>query len=307
MWFSQALIYRCSLPEDISFNDALMEDYLKPCPPHARFIYGWLPMMDHNYVHEIANVSAFALGKEERILPRQVIQRMLVEQIQALEIQRGYPVKRAEKLQLAEELEFQLLPKSFCVQKKLFGFIDLTQQHLVISSASNTQSSQLIALLRKSIADIVIEPYFSNIELSATFTHWVLHPESLPNHFSLASNCILIDASDEKKRFHCKGFELPSSEVCQLIEQGLTLSEISLIWQDRIEFTLTHDFAFKKIRCLDYLVDEFHELRDLDSDRAQQDASLALLTGEWRSLLADLSKVLVPNNTSISEAVSIPA
>ncbi len=61
--------------------------------------------------------SLIAMGKEERLLPRGVIKKLLHEQIQRLEAERGYPVKRAEKAQLAEELEFDLLPKAFCVQK----------------------------------------------------------------------------------------------------------------------------------------------------------------------------------------------
>jgi recombination associated protein RdgC len=289
MWFSNALVYRCT--SSATLNTYLEEERLKGCPPHARFIYGWLPVMQDLFVHEIAGACLFSLGKEERILPKNVIHRILNEQILDLETQRGYPVKRAEKAQLAEELEFQLLPKAFCVQKKLPALFDTLNQRLIINTSSPTQAAQLLALLRKSVPNTQIEPLTTIQSVQSTLTSWVTAPESLPADFSLASYCLLTNPNDEKKRFQCKGYELPAEEVSQLISQGLEVLEVELIWQDRISFILTHTLGFKKIRPLDYLVDAFQEIRDLEEEQAQQDASLALLTGEWRSILNDLNKV----------------
>lgn len=288
MWFNNALIYQCTLPENTPLNDLLQADHLKPCPPHARFIYGWVPSIQEQLLHEVLGASLFTLGKEERILPRKVITRMLSEQIQAMEMQRGYPVKRAERAQLAEELEFQLLPKSFCVQKHLPAFIDTENNRLIINTASANQASQFTSLLRKSVPNIQIEPILPAHPLSATLTSWITHPETLPASIQLASNCVLVALNDEKKRVQCKGYELPAEEVSHLLGQGLAVAEISLIWQERIEFTLTQDFTFKRIRCLDYLLDEQNDIRQLEDDIAQQDASLTLLAGEWRTLLNDL-------------------
>lgn len=295
MWFNNALIYQCTLPENTLLNELLQEDALKPCPPHARFIYGWGAAIHEQLVHEVSGASLFTLGKEERILPRKVITRLLAEQVEALEIQRGYPVKRAEKAQLAEELEFQLLPKSFCIQKYLPAFIDTLNNRLIINTASATQASQFTSLLRKSVPNIQIEPILPAHNLSATLTSWITHPETLPQSLALAANCVLVAANDEKKRVHCKGYELPAEEVCHLLEQGLAVAEISMIWQERIEFTLTQDFTFKRIRCLDYLVDELNDIRQLEDDYAQKDATLTLLAGEWRTLLNDLLHIFTIN------------
>jgi recombination associated protein RdgC len=298
MWFNNALIYQCTLPDNTNLNDLLQADALKPCPPHARFIYGWLPVINDIFAETISGASLIALGKEERILPRKVITRLLTEQVQALEMQRGYPVKRAEKAQLAEELEFQLLPKAFCLQKRLPAFFDESNNRLVINSSSATQASQLTSLLRKAVPGIQIEPLLPKNHLSATLTSWITHPETLPPSIELASNCVLVALNDEKKRLQCKGYELPSQEISHLLEQGLAVSEISLIWQERIEFTLTQDFTFKRVRCLDYLLDELNDIRHLEEEHAQQDAALALLAGEWRALLTELMHVFSISETN---------
>ncbi len=299
MWFNNALIYRCT--SAIPLNADLESEQLKPCPPHARFIYGWQSFSSSLFVHEISGATLFSLGKEERILPKNVIARMLNEQIESLEIQRGYPVKRAERAQLAEELEFQLLPKAFCIQKHLPAFLDHATQRLIINTSSTTQAAQLLALLRKSVANICIEPYSTTPSIQSTLTNWVSQPESLPEGFDLGSSCVLISPEDEKKRFQCKGYELPADEINQLISQGLQVLEVDLIWQDRIAFTLTHALTFKRVRPLEYVIDAFQEIRDLEEDEAQQDASLLLLSGEWRNLLDELDKALSLHQPAIEK------
>ena len=137
MWFNNALIYQYEIEQPADLTSLLANEALKPCPPHARFIYGWAPAFADELVQETSGSSLITLGKEERILPRGVINRLLGERIQAIEAQQGRAVKRTEKAQLAEELEFELLPKSFCLQKRLPAILDHVSKRLFINTASN--------------------------------------------------------------------------------------------------------------------------------------------------------------------------
>jgi recombination associated protein RdgC len=306
MWFNNALIYQYQLDEDCDLNASLSEERLKPCPPHARFIYGWLPAFADEMIHEVAGSTLFCMGKEERILPRGVINKMLQEKIQTIENHTGRSVKRSEKAQLAEDLEFELLPKSFCIQKKLPALLDTVSKRLIINTSSQNQASQLTALLRKTVAGISIEPLTHIENLAIRFAQWIQSPDTLPEAFQLASDCILFSLDDEKKRINCKGYELPAEEILTLLSQGMVTAEISLIWKERIQLTLTQDFTFKKIKSLDYLLDDFNEIRQLEDECQQQDAALTLLGGELRELTNDLlSALTTPNsiNTSVEEAL----
>ncbi|OYV56033.1 MAG: hypothetical protein B7X00_00410, partial [Legionella sp. 21-45-4] len=242
MWFTNALVYQCQLDDYSALADLLSEQRLKPCPPHARFVYGWVPLFEQEYAQQVIGATLINCGKEERLLPRSVLNRVLNEKIQALETTRGYPVKRAEKAQLAQELEFQLLPDAFCVQKHLFALFDNTSNHLIINTSSANQASQLLALLRKSAPSLQLNALVETSHLSMRLTRWVLEPETLPAQFSLSSTCVLSDLKDETKRLQCKGYALPCDEIESLIQRGLCVTELSLIWNERIEFTLTHDF-----------------------------------------------------------------
>ncbi|QBR83944.1 recombination-associated protein RdgC [Legionella israelensis] len=306
MWFNNAIIYQYQLEEHIDLTESLAEEALKPCPPHARFVYGWLPAYADELVQDVAGSSLICLGKEERILPRGVINKMLAEKIQIIENQQGRHVKRAEKAQIAEDLEFELLPKSFCVQKRLPAILDHASQRLIINAASNNQASQLTSLLRKSLPGIKIEPLKYNENLAMRFAEWIANSSTLPTSFELASDCLLYSLDDEKKQVNCKGYELPAEEIQTLLSQGLAAAEISLIWNERIQFTLTQDLTFKRLKCLDYLIDEFNDIRKLEEDYQQQDAALTLLAGELRSLCDDVIKAVETQNTPI-ETSAVPA
>ncbi|KTD16963.1 recombination-associated protein RdgC [Legionella jordanis] len=288
MWFNNALIYHYEFKEELDLSEALSHDILKACPPHARFIYGWLPAFADELVQEVAGASLLCLGKEERILPRSVITRLLTEKIQQLETQQQRKIKRSERAQLAEDLEFELLPKSFCIQKKLFALLDSVNNRLIVNASSNNQASQLTSFLRKTIPGIQIEPWVQQDNLAMRFAQWINDPGLLPSNFQLASDCLLISLDDEKKRVNCKGYELPAEEIVTLLSQGLAAAEISLIWNERIQFTLTQDLTFKRIKSLEYLIDEFNDIRQLEEEYQQQDAALTLLSGELRALINEL-------------------
>ncbi len=288
MWFTNATIYHYQLNETLDFTSALAEDRLKPCPAHARFIYGWLPPYADELIHEVGGCSLVCLGKEERVLPRGVIKHLLTERIQLLENQQGRTIKRAEKAQLAEDLEFELLPKSFCLQKRVPALFDQLSQRLIINTSSPNQSAQLIALLRKSLKGIQLEPLSLNENLALRFAQWLSNPNLLPPAFQLASDCLLFCMNDEKKRINCKGYELPAEEIVTLLSQGLVAAEISLIWKERIQFTLNESFLFKRLKSLDYLNDEFTAIQEMEEIYQQQDAELILMAGELRNLIDDL-------------------
>ncbi|MFC3908479.1 recombination-associated protein RdgC [Legionella dresdenensis] len=301
MWFNNALVYNYEMKEEVNLQELLAEETLKACPPHARFTYGWLPAYADELIQEVAGSAVICLGKEERILPRGVINKLLAERINTLEAQQGRKIKRAEKAQMAEDLEFELLPKSFCVQKRLLALLDTQSKRLIVNTASDNQASQLISLLRKSVPGLQLEPLFYHENLATRFAEWINDPALLPPSFQLASDCLLFSLSDEKKRVNCKGYEMPAEEIITLLSQGLVAAEISLIWKERIQFTLTHDLTFKRLKTLDYLIDEFNETQQLEEEYLQRDAALTLLAGELRALTDDLIAGLNGNSETTVE------
>lgn len=285
MWFNQFLLFNFSSEKQENLTEILEDSALKPCPPHARFLYGWLPVTTDCYARELAGTTLICMGKEERILPRSVILRELEERVANKEAELQSRLTRSERSQMAEEIEFELLPKAFCLQKRTLAILDTMENRLMINTSSQTQAMQFTALLRKSVPNLHLEPLKFPENLPYRFAEWINNPSSLPPAFDLASDCMLFSPDNEKKRVNCKGYELPADEVLSLLKQGLLPSEVSLQWNERIQFTLTHEFTIKRIKCLDYLVEEFNNVHHLEDEAQQFDASLMILTHELRSLV----------------------
>jgi recombination associated protein RdgC len=297
MWYNNALIYEYEL-EDATSLALLAENALKPCAPHTRFSLGWQCVSPGNYTQELAGCTQICMGKEERILPRGVINRFLAEKILAIENEQGRQVRRVERMQLAEDLEFELLPKAFCIEKKLYALFDTMNTQLIINTASEAQASQLITLLCKTVPGLHIYPIALTNSLAPLFTSWLNNPNLLPSHFQLAADCVLFSRQDEKKKVHCKGYELPAEEISTLLLQSLDVAEISLIWNERIQFSLNQDFTLKRIKALDYVVEEMQNHKQLEDEQAEADAELTLLAGELRGLIKDLHHLCKLNQKS---------
>ena len=90
---------------------------------------------------------------------------------------------------------------------------------------------------------------------------------------------------------------MPADEILALLAQGLIVAELSLLWNERIRFTITEDLAIKKLKCLDILTEEFQETTQLEDEYQQQDAAMILLSGELRALTHDLFHELARTST----------
>lgn len=293
MWFNNLVVYQFNTPFEKNADElkqALEELRLKPCPPHARQSQGFVAPIDEEKgrIHSLYGCHLLVAAKEVRLLPSSIIQAVLEERNNAFELTHNRPMRRAEVLQLKEEIEFDLLPKTFSVQKKDWFYIDTNKQWLVINSANPNKASEVITLLTKALGSLDVVPLMPDSDLSTLFARWLHEHTSLPKGLLLAKSCVLVTSGEDKSQYTCKDIEENIEELTTLLAQGYTVSSIELIWQERVQFVLTNNFLLKRLKCLDYLDDAFKDNGKLDDDQEQFDANFSLLIGELRDLLSFL-------------------
>lgn len=293
MWFNNIVVYQLQTPFAISpetMHNALEELHLKPCPPHARQSQGWInPFNDHDEkLYSICSCHIVVAASEVRLLPASVIRTVLDEKLIQFELSQQRPMRRAEQLQLKEEIEFELLPKAFTVQKKDWLYIDTFKQWVVINSANPNKASDIMALLIKALGSISAVPLTIDVSLSQLFSNWLREPQSLPEALSLGQRCVLINSQDDKSQYICKDIEQNGNEIDTLLDEGYCVSSLELSWQDRIQFVLTDNFQLKRLKCIDYLEEAFKENGKLGDEREKFDSNFSLLAGEVRELLSFL-------------------
>lgn len=306
MWFNNLVVYQFNTSFEKSADEleqGLEEFRLKPCPPHARQSQGFVAPLDEakGRVYSLYGCHLLVVTKEVRLLPSSIIQAVLEEKNNAFELNHNRPMRRAEILQLKEEIEFDLLPKAFSVQKKDWFYIDTNKQWLVINSANPNKATEVITLLTKALGSLDASPLMPDSDLSALFARWLHEPTSLPEGLLLAKSCVLVTSGEDKSQYTCKDIEENVEELTTLLAQGYTVSSIELIWQERIQFVLTNNFLLKRLKCLDYLDDAFKDNRKLDDDQEQFDANFSLLTGELKDLISFLMNACHKENTETKE------
>jgi recombination associated protein RdgC len=206
----------------------------------------------------------------------------------AFELEHNRPMRRAESLQIKEDIEFDLLPKAFTMLKKDWLYIDTTKQWIVINGSNQNKASEIITQLTKALGSLAAAPLSIDADLNNLFSAWLRVPLSIPEGLSLKQNCVLINGKNDKSQYSCKDIEQNKEELIALLEQGYSVSSVELAWFDRIQFTLTDNFMLKRLKCIDYLDDAFKDNTKLEGVQEQFDANFSLLAGELRDLLTFL-------------------
>ena len=298
MWLKQFQAFQISFDFEKDLAPHLEEHHLKACPPHVRASFGWKTVKDNAYSLSIHGYSICFFGKEERMLPVSVIGNTVEEKIRTLTESRGYPLKRHERQQIKQDVEFDLLPKAFCIQKKWAVIFDAKRSRMYIQATSNQQIEMICALIHKSVPHSVdIQPIDARDDINVVWQRWLAHPEQMPHHLRLADRIQWIDSENTQKQIKCQGYDWEEDFADTWLNQGYIPQELSFIWRDLIQFNLNEKLSFKRVTALP----ELQEQIDANDIEAEDELTNLLLIGHtYQQLLDDMmscftsSEVLEP-------------
>jgi len=289
MWLKQFQVFNFSFDflQDLAPN--LEHHHLSPCPAHARMTHGWKILNEQTYSISINQFHRCLFGKEERILPAAVIHNEIEKRLKS----QGETLKRHEKQQLKQDVEFDLLPKAFCIQKKVNLVFDQKRQRMLIEATSPAQTDMILAYIYKTLGQSASMTPFNPIDnLNALWQKWLHNPASIPHFLQFSDRMQWIDADNPQKQIRCQGLDW-SLDQQQWLEQGLIPKELSFVWREQIQFTLGPKFTFKRVQALENLTEQ-------DSDVDDPEADLLILGNQMQQLLDDLAS-LAPVNSKIAE------
>lgn len=298
MWFNNLIFFSYDTPLTTDLDELtnqIGEYHLKPCPPHAKSTMGFDSLVSQDpdlLIHTINKCHVGALTQTQRLLPASVLKAALEEKKQAFEVENQHAMSRSEVLQAKETLEFDLLPKAFTVNKKRWFYIDTEKQWIVVNSPQATQASDVISYLIKAFGSHGFAPMQLNHALPNLMKHWLINPESLSYGFALGAQCQLVRSEDDKTTYNCKDIETHHEHLCELLDQGYQVKSLELIWEEKMSLSLMDNLVFKRVKCLDLINETLKENGNLESQLAQFDGDMALLTGELRLLMTDFSSLV---------------
>ncbi|CAI1574923.1 Recombination-associated protein rdgC [Serratia proteamaculans] len=286
-----ALIYRLSRGVDLSgMEEQLAAFAFTPCGSQDMAKTGWVAPIGDALVHTANGQRLLVVQREEKLLPREVIQTELNEKVAKLEAEQHRKLKKSEKDALKDEVLHSLLPRAFSKHHKTQIWINEGAGLIVVDAASAKRAEDALALLRKSLGSLPVVPLTMESPIELTVTEWVRSGQP-PAGFTLQDEAELKAVLEEGGIIRCKKQDLVGDEIASNLQAGKLVTKLALSWQDRIDFVLSDDGTLKKLKFSDVLLEQNDDI-DREDYAQRFDADFILLTGELSALITNLIAAL---------------
>lgn len=269
------------------------------CTPSMFMSIGWVAPLEEFFeeeesdelVYRISDYLILCCKLEEKILPLKVIQHELKEKIRQIEYKENRKVGQKEKFTLKTQIIITLLPKAFSQFTKIYIYIDLVQDRLILDTINSKKTMQFISLFNKSFGKEL--KIFDKInKLSSLMTGWMEKSEELLE-FSIAKSCVLQDPNKQTRRIRCQQQDLLSPNIQALLKDGYKVKQLALNWQNQIDFILDNRLLLSSIKLQDQM---FEQEKIKEGSLQQQFCSKLLLELDAISnLIEDLLQIIITN------------
>ena len=295
MWFKSISAYR--LPADFSFDrdrfsEALEKAVLKPIGPLEPMRKGFISPFGGDsevLLHESSNCVLLELGGRERLLPSAVVKEAMEDKIKVIRDRTGRNPGKKQREQIKDEVMMDLLPRAFVKPSRQAAYIDLETKMLIVDSGSDKAAEAVITQLREGLGSFVAEPIQTEEGVSAMLSAWLAEGKCV-GPFELGDECELKDPVDTGCAIKAKRHDLVVDEIKEHVRTGKKVTQLALIYDNRLTLVLDEKFKLRKIKFLDIILDEIKDTAG-ENPAVELDTRFTLMALEFRRLIASLDEI----------------
>jgi recombination associated protein RdgC len=295
MWFKSVSAYR--LPVDFTFSEsafakALEKQALKPIGPLEPSRNGFVsPFGNESEVlmHQSSQSLLIELGSRDRVLPSAVLREAIEAKLKAIRDRTGKNPGKKQRDQIKDDVLMDLLPKAFVKPSRQAAYLDLDKKLLIVDSGSDKAAEAIITQLREGLGSFVAEPVQTEESVSAVLSKWLVEGEC-EGPFQLGDECELKDPVDTGCAVKAKRHDLSAEEIREHVRNGKKVTQLALVFDNRLTFVLDEKFKVRKMKFLDIIMDE---IKDTPGENAavELDTRFTLMSLEVRRLITSLDEV----------------
>lgn len=297
MWFKNLSLLRLPadytlVPDDLAAG--LGERPLRSPGPLELETQGFVPPFSQGeaLAHTVGEATLLCLGAESRLLPASVVNDAIAEKVAKHEEKTGRKPGKRLRTEFREEALGELLPRAFIRRARTQAYWDQSMRVLAIDSASDKAAERLASTLRDGLGRLPARPWASDRPVALALTEWLLSGE-LPEGFELGDECEFKDPADERSVIRCRRHDLTADEIRDHARSGQQISQLALVYAERIAFVLDARLKLRKLKFLDVVTDRVEAGGEAD-EASLRDAEFALMSGELRELLQRLMELFPP-------------
>ncbi len=299
MWFKNARLFQ--LNEAFSMNaeqlsEALKGDALKACAPMEAVSKGWVSPFGSDselFVLQSGDAMLFTLGIEEKVLPAAVVNHQLSQQLDSIKAESGQKPGRKQQTDMKQQLMLEMLPQAFVKPKAISAYIDLKLGLLVVDCASQNAAEDLVSQLRQTLGSFKASAFGPSSSMAQVLTQWVLHATG-DGGFQLDNEIVLETLDDSKGVVRGRNIAHLDDQMKQHIDNGYLVTQLGLLFNDRVELVLGHDMGIKKVKFTDVVLDQLDD-ESIESEWQLLDSRFTLFSLELRALLKSLFEIFSGN------------
>ena len=268
MWYKNAIIYL--LPDgwqlEAGFAEKLEQAAFTPCMGLDWFSEGFVPPtpFSSDFVFTAQNSNRVCLKHEEKVLPSATVRDLVNGKVAEIQEAEARNVWYEEKQQLKEQITDDLLPRALTQSRRTEAIFDTERGYLLVNEASDKRAEQMLIKLREALGGLKVAMPYTRESPSSLMTEWLLQGYA-EGGFELGYNVLLQGVGDVVPKVKISKKDLTTAEVIKHAQNGMQVVELELEWRKQISFTLTKDFALKRIQFLDVLQEEAEQGDDTAS------------------------------------------
>ncbi|MEC8917161.1 MAG: recombination-associated protein RdgC [Pseudomonadota bacterium] len=294
MWPTAFHLYRVHdqdvLLDTVPFDEALAEFRFRPVSPREARRVGWAPpagKRSEALSHEIQRHILIAMLKQQRLLPKAVIDEEMAERAEAREASEGQPLSRQERQLLKEQVIDELLPQAFTQTKRIDVWWDTANRIIGINAGSRKAAEEALDLLRQSLGSLKVTLLATKTPPSRGMTQWLSDPGSRPASLLLGDRVELRAAEDDGV-VRAQSVDLDSEEMQSLLENGRQASKLAIGIEGLARLQLHDDLSIKGLKFDDALLDEASQADDGDDPIVRFETDFALWSDAMSKVVASL-------------------
>lgn len=292
--FKSASIFRITkLPIDMGFTekDAQWHKFTQLGTSQERSA-GWAPArgQDHAMLVELIDGhDIMRFMSESKSVPSATINEKAKERAKHIEATTGRKPGKKEMREIKDDMKLAMLPNAFPRQSSTLVWIDYKNMLLVIDSASQSRTDEIVSLLIKTFEGLAVGVLQTNASPTVAMSEWLLDEEgTLVNvGFDVGRACKLQAADESKSAVSYNRHGLDNDEVRMHVREGKRPVALALTYDDRVSFVLTESGALTKLKFLDVVFSDI-----ASKDMGEFDTDVAIMTGELSALIESLVDAL---------------